>query len=364
MGPDERALLLEAFDSNWIAPLGPQVDAFEQEIGAYLAGRAAAAMSSGTAALHLALVLLGVGPGDEVVAPTLTFVGSVGPVVHLGARPVLLDCEAGTWNLDPALLAELLEARARAGRLPKAVIAVDLYGQCARYEAIAPICALHGVPLIEDAAEALGATRGSRRAGTYGRLAVLSFNGNKIITTAGGGMLLADDPDVAALARKLASQAREPFPHYEHTVVGYNYRLSNLLAAVGRGQLRVLEARVAARRANFEWYTKHLGGLPGMTMMPIDAGGESNYWLSVVLVDPERFGADRESLRVALEAAQIEARPIWKPMHLQPVFRGAQRVGGQVAEALFERGLCLPSGSSLTPADRERILEVILGLQR
>ncbi len=360
MGPDERQLLIEAFDSNWIAPLGPHVDAFEREIAQRCGVAHAAATSSGTAALHLALVMLGVGPGDEVVAPTLTFSATVNPIVYQGATPVLLDSERATWNLDPNLLEDELRAADARGKRPKAVISVDLYGQCADYDAIVPLCQRYGVPLVEDAAEALGASWAGRPAGSFGRMAALSFNGNKIITTSGGGMLLSDEADLTERARFLATQARDPAPHYQHSAIGYNYRLSNLLAAVGRGQLRVLDDRVAARRAHFRAYTQALGALPGVAMMPHDPRGEPNAWLSCLTIDPAALGTDREAIRLHLMAADIESRPVWKPMHLQPVFAGCRIRGGAVSEQLFRDGLCLPSGSSMTAAQRERVVRTFL----
>ncbi|MCK6478714.1 MAG: DegT/DnrJ/EryC1/StrS family aminotransferase [Planctomycetaceae bacterium] len=364
MGGEEQRLVAEAFASNWIAPLGPHVDAFEREFAPAAGRRHAAALSSGTAALHLALAILGVGPGDEVVVPTLTFIASASPVVHLGARPVLLDVDPGSWTLDPGLLDEELAEAARRGRLPKAVVPVDLYGQCADYGALVPVCERWGVPLVEDAAEALGATCGGRPAGAFGRIAIFSFNGNKIITTSGGGMLASDDPGLVARARFLSTQARDPAPHYEHSVVGFNYRMSNLLAAVGRGQLRVLPDRVAARRRNFEEYRRALGDLPGLSFMPEAPHGTGTRWLTVALVDPAAFGASREDLRLLLEEADIESRPAWKPLHLQPVFAGCRSRGGAVAEGIFERGLCLPSGSSLSDGDRERVIAILRGAAR
>lgn len=359
MGPDERALLLEAFDSNWIAPLGPHVDAFEKETAAKVGVTHAAALSSGTAALHLALILLGVGQGDEVVVSDLTFAASVNVIRYLGATPVFIDADA-TWTMDPDLLSEALAERARRGRLPKAVITVDLYGQCADYERIQAVCQRWDVPIIQDASEALGAFYKGEPAGKQGAMAAFSFNGNKILTTSGGGMLVSARADWIAAARHLSTQAREPFPHYEHRLVGYNYRLSNLLAAVGRGQMRVLEDRVAARRANFDWYQARLGHLPGWSFMPEAPYGKSNRWLTCVTIDPE-LGPDREVIRKALEKEDVEARPVWKPMHLQPVFSSFPCYGGAVGRALFERGLCLPSGSSLSEADRTRVAGVVLG---
>jgi dTDP-4-amino-4,6-dideoxygalactose transaminase len=359
VGPDERELLLDAVDSNWVSPLGPHVDAFERELAAYVGVGHAAALSSGTAALHLALLLHDVGPGDEVLVPTLTFIATASAVIYTGATPVFVDAEPSTWCVDPALVDTALRRRVKAGRLPKAVIAVDLYGQCADYDGLEAVCAELGVALIEDAAEALGARYHGRAAGSFGRLGVFSFNGNKIITTSGGGMLVSDDRALVERARFLASQARDPAPHYEHSTVGFNYRMSNLLAAVGRGQLRHLDEKVARRRAINRRYRAALADLPGVGFLPDAAGGEPTNWLTVITLDPASAAATPEELRVALEAADIEARPAWKPMHLQPVFAGAERLGGQVAERIFATGLCLPSGSSLTPDDQERVIATI-----
>lgn len=356
----ERRFVEEAFESNWIAPLGPQVDAFEAELSERVEGRHVAALSSGTAALHLAMEILGVGPGDEVLVSTLTFAASVNPIRYVGATPVFVDAEFRSWNMDPGLLADELDRRARVGRLPKAVVVVDLYGQCADYEPILAACRRYEVPVVEDAAEALGATYQGRPAGVFGDLAVFSFNGNKIITTSGGGALVSDRKEWIDRARFLATQARDPAPHYQHSVIGYNYRLSNLLAAVGRGQLRVLDERVEARRRNNAFYRERLGHLPGLTFMPEAPGCRSTFWLTCIQIDPKEFGATREDVRLALEEANIESRPVWKPMHLQPVFVRYPVIGGRVAERLFENGLCLPSGSNLTDEDRERVVDVIL----
>lgn len=359
MSGGELPLIHEAFSENWIAPLGPHVDAFEAELAAKTARAHCAVLSSGTAALHLALILCGVGPGDEVFCASLTFAASANPIAYLGASPVFIDSEASTWNLDPDLLAEALTASAQRGKLPKAVIAVDLYGQPAQLGRIAELCKAHGVPLIEDAAEALGANTGGRPCGSFGDFSILSFNGNKIITTSGGGALLSDDGEAIAKARFLATQARDPAPHYEHSHIGYNYRMSNVCAAIGRAQLRVLEERVAARRAHFAAYQEALGQLPGLTFMPEADGTFSNRWLTCLTLDPTRFGNDREAVRVALAEHNIEARPVWKPMHLQPIFRDARMVGGSVSEALFDRGLCLPSGSNMTADDRNRVIAIV-----
>jgi dTDP-4-amino-4,6-dideoxygalactose transaminase len=358
MGTEERALLLEAFDSNWFATLGPHVDAFERELAARVGAGQAAALSSGTAGLHLALVLLGVGPGDEVVVSDLTFAATANVVRYVGATPIFVDSDPASWTIDPALLAETLAERDRRGRRPRAVIAVDLYGQCADYDRINEVCARYEIPVIQDAAEALGAQYKGKPAGTQGIFGVFSFNANKILTTSGGGMLVSDNAAWIAEARNLACQARDPAPHYEHSKIGYNYRLSNLLAAVGRGQLRLLDDRVAARRKNFEFYRRHLERIPGWRFMPEPPTSTSTRWLTCATIDPAG-GLDREILRKAMEAADIEARPVWKPMHLQPVFAGCPMVGGAVDRQLFETGICLPSGSNLGDADRTRIMEVI-----
>lgn len=356
MSGREEALVAEAFASNWIAPLGPHVDAFEQEFAEAVGARHAVAVNSGTAALHLALRLAGVGRGDEVLVSTFTFVASANPIIYLGARPVFIDSERVSWNMDPALLDQALEGRARRGRLPAALVVVHLYGQTADMDQIMAAAGRHGVPVIEDAAEALGASHRGRAPGTLGDFGTYSFNGNKIITTSGGGMLVCRDATAAARAHKLAAQAREPAPHYEHVELGYNYRLSNLLAGIGRAQLEVLEARVLARRENFVFYRQALGSLPGIEFAPEAPWGRHTRWLTALTIDPHVFGADRDTVRRVLEEDNIEARPLWKPMHLQPLFRDHDQVGGSVAEELFRRGLCLPSGSSLAPEDRERVV--------
>jgi dTDP-4-amino-4,6-dideoxygalactose transaminase len=359
LGSLERGYVDEAFASNWIAPLGPHVDAFQEEFSRCVGAPHALALSSGTAALHLALQLVGVSPGDEVLVSTLTFSATVNPIRYLGASPVFIDSERASWNMDPVLLSEELEVRARSGRLPRAVVVVHLYGQCADLDPILAACDRHGVPVVEDAAEALGSTYKGRVPGTLGRAGIYSFNGNKIITTSGGGMLVSSDEALVRHALKLATQARDPAPHYQHSEIGYNYRLSNVLAAIGRGQLRVLEDRVAARRGNHEFYARALAGVPGITFMPEAPWGRHTRWLTTLTIDPALFGADREAVRVALEREDIEARPVWKPMHLQPVFAAFARRGGQVAEELFHNGLCLPSGSNLTPDDLARVVEVV-----
>jgi len=361
MGTAERDLLLDAFDSNWIAPLGPHVDAFERELAEWVGMPHAAAVSSGTAALHLALRLLGVSAGDDVIVSTLTFVASANAVDYVGARPVFIDSERSTWNMDPGLLVEELEARAATGQLPKAVIVVDLYGQCADYDPILTACDRFGVPVVEDAAESLGATYKGASAGSFGAMGVFSFNGNKIITTSGGGMLVARDRETIERARYLSTQAREPGPDHNHREVGFNYRLSNLLAAVGRGQLQQLDDRIQSRRAVNSAYRKQLEGVPGIGFMPSASYGEPTFWFTTITVDPERFGATSDDIRVALEAADIESRPPWKPLHTQPAYAGCPTRGGAVAEDIFARGLCIPSGSALTEDELDRIVETILG---
>jgi dTDP-4-amino-4,6-dideoxygalactose transaminase len=363
VGADERALLLDAFDSNWIAPLGPHVDAFETELAAYVGAAHAVALSSGTAALHLALHVLGVGPGDRVLCPTMTFVATANAIRYVGAEPVFVDADAASWNLDPELVEAELRSAAAAGERYAAVVSVDLYGRCCDYEALERIADEHGVPLIEDAAEALGASYRDRAAGTFGDLGVFSFNGNKIITTSGGGMLVTEDAEVAALVRHLATQAREPAPHYEHERLGFNYRLSNLLAAVGRGQLANLDTKVARRRAIQQGYRERLGHLPGVRFAPgADADHEPNGWLTCLTVDPDGAGVTREDVRLHLRSLGIEARPIWKPLHLQPVFAGNRVLGGAVSERTFDEGLCLPSGSSLTDAEHDEVCDEIVAV--
>jgi dTDP-4-amino-4,6-dideoxygalactose transaminase len=361
-GAVERELLLDAFDSNWLAPLGPHVDLFERELAERVGLEHAAALSSGTAALHLGLLLTGVGNGDEVIVPSLTFVATANAVRYLGAEPVFIDSDPQSWSMDASLLAGELEGRARRGRLPAAVVSVDLLGGCPDYDAIENACARFDVPLVEDAAEALGASYFGRPAGSFGTCAAFSFNGNKIITTSGGGMLVSRSEQLVASARFLASQAREPYAHYEHEQLGYNYRLSNLLAALGRGQLRGLSERIARRRELHRRYRQAFEAVDGLDMMPVGRGVEPNYWLSCVVIDPTRVGVGREDVRVALESLNVESRPVWKPLHLQPLYRDAQAVGGTVAEGIFEHGLCLPSGTALSLADQERIIAMVLSL--
>jgi dTDP-4-amino-4,6-dideoxygalactose transaminase len=357
--PHDAALIAGSLESGWIAPLGPDVDAFQEEFAAAVGARHAVALSSGTAALHMSLLAAGVAAGDDVLVSSLTFAASANPVAYVGARPVFVDSERDSWNIDPALVAQAIEDRARRSRPPKALIVVHLYGQCADIDPIRGVCEEYGVVLIEDAAEALGAEYRGRAPGSAGFAGVFSFNGNKIITTSGGGMLVAPDASTAARVLKLATQAREPAAHYEHREVGYNYRLSNILAALGRGQLRTLDERVAARRAVFARYASELGDLPGLSFQPEVDWGRHSRWLTVALIGPDEFGATRDELLRRLEEREIEARPVWKPMHLQPVFAECDRIGGDVASDLFERGICLPSGSNLTAADQDRVLDAI-----
>lgn len=355
----EKRFVEEAFETNWIAPAGPHIEAFEKEFCEVVGCRYAVAVASGTAAIHLGLILLGVSTGDEVLVSTLTFAASVNPIIYQGGTPVFIDSERSSWNMDPQLLADTLKERARRNRLPKAVVVVHLYGQSADMGPMREVCDRYEVPILEDAAEALGATYHGKSPGTLGKVGAFSFNGNKIITTSGGGMLVSDDKRLVDHARKLATQARDPAPHYQHSEIGYNYRLSNVSAAIGRGQLRVLEDRVQARRRNFEFYHQALKDLPGIEFMPEAPWGRHTRWLTCITIDPDKFGATREDVRLALEAANIESRPVWKPMHLQPVFAQYEAIGGSVAEDLFHRGLCLPSGSSLTKSDLEKVVEVI-----
>lgn len=428
MGPAEFEYVREAFATNWIAPLGPHVDGFEREFaerisaplsvnGDSLSGTPtdgrhpsdeqrvtnnsvhAAALSSGTAALHLAMRLVGVKADDEVFVSTLTFSASVNPILYERGRPVFIDSERASWNMDPALLEKALADRKQKGKLPRAVVLVHLYGQCADIDPIAALCEKYGVALIEDAAEALGAVYYGREKaqkaqnsayqtggqpelsalnsqlstattclgvspGTRGRLGIYSFNGNKIITTSSGGMLVSADATLIEKARFMATQARDPAPHYQHSEVGFNYRMSNVLAGIGRGQLQVLADRVNARRANCAFYEKAFADLPGISFMPEAPWNRCTRWLTCILVDPAKFGADQEKIRLAMGAENIEARPVWKPMHLQPVFAGYDRFGGEVAEDLFERGLCLPSGSNLAESDLQRVVDVVRSVAR
>lgn len=360
VGPLEESYLLQALHSGWIAPVGPHINAFEREIAERVGVGHALALASGTAALHLALVALGVGPGDYVIVPTLTFVATANAVVYTGAEPVFVDCEAGSGNLDPELLERTLHELCRARRRVAAVLPVDLFGSCADYARILPLCEASAVPVVEDAAEALGAARDGRPAGSFGRAGVFSFNGNKIITTSGGGMLVSDDGELIERCRHLSTQARQPVVHYEHHETGYNYRLSNLLAALGLAQLCRLDAMIASRRAHHERYAKLFASAPGVRLLA-DDDTAANRWLTSIVVDPTAAGWRAADLARHLATHGIETRPVWKPMHLQPVFAGVRAVLSGVAERLFADGLTLPSGSNMTDAQITRITCAIKG---
>lgn len=359
LGAAERALLIETFDAGWVSSVGPVVERFERAFAETVGLAHATAVSSGTAALHLALAMLDLKPGDAVIAPTLTFIGGVSPIVQTGATPIFVDVDRVSWNLDPALLDAAFAAAAQRGLTVRAVVPADLYGQCCDIEAIAAVAGHWGVPVILDSAEAVGATRNARPAGHGAMAAAYSFNGNKIVTTGGGGMLASDDGALIARARYLATAARIPAVHYEHTEVGFNYRLGSLAAAVGLAQLGSLDAKVSRRRAIFDRYVARLSALPGLSFAPEADGCRHTRWLTVILLDPATAACGPETLRLALEDANIESRPTWKPMHLQPAFTGAAIIGGSVSEALFATGLCLPSGSGLTDNDIDRVCDVI-----
>lgn len=360
MGGQELKYVNEAFESNWIAPLGPHVDAFEQQLQDYLDAGHAAALSSGTAALHLALIQAGVGQGDTVICSSFTFSASANPIIYQGAVPVFIDSEESTWNMDPVLARQAVRELAAEGKTPKALIIVHLYGMPAPMEPILDLCREFNMVLIEDAAEALGSSWKGKAMGTFGDFGVLSFNGNKIITTSGGGALISASEAAIRKARFLATQARDPAPHYQHSEIGYNYRMSNVLAGIGRGQMEVLENRIEKRRANFDFYKKTLGDLPGISFLNEPEGAFSNRWLSCICIDPkESDGTDREKIRLALEEDNIESRPLWKPMHLQPVFSTYPAWLNGISERLFDQGLCLPSGSNLSDIDLQRVAEKV-----
>lgn len=359
MSGSEERYISDAFASNWIAPLGPFVDRFEQELGDCLGGHHVCALSSGTSALHLGLLTLGVSSGDRVYCSDFTFSASCNVIRYCGAEPVFIDSEPDSWQMDPDLLAQKLEDDARKNRLPKAVIVVDLYGICADFSRIEPICAQYDIPILEDSAEALGSTRGGKMCGTFGAVSGFSFNGNKIITTSGGGAFVSKDENLVKRARFLATQAREARPYYHHETIGYNYRLSNLLAAVGCGQLTVLNERVEARRNIFKRYTEKLADIDGLSFMPEPEDARSNKWLTVITLDPDIIPSSAEDVRLALEAKNIESRRVWNPMHRQPVFKSCEFVGNGVGERVFERGLCLPSGSALTQEQHDCVCDAI-----
>jgi dTDP-4-amino-4,6-dideoxygalactose transaminase len=361
MGGSEQQFVNEAFETNWIAPLGPNVDGFEQDLATYTNTRYAAALSAGTAAIHLALVMLGVKAGDEVICQSMTFSASANPIAYLGAIPVFVDSEKETWNMSPDLLSKAIVSRIENGKKPKAIIPVHLYGMPAQMDKIMAIAYEYNIPVVEDAAEALGSSINGKAMGSYGTMGVLSFNGNKIITTSGGGALISDDEDYIKKARFLATQARDAAPHYQHSEIGYNYRMSNVAAGIGRGQMEVLDQRVDKRRSNFNFYKQAFSNTPAITLLEEPAGYHSNRWLSTILINPALAnGVTKEQVAEALAADDIECRPLWKPMHLQPVFAGTPYYGTGVSEELFENGLCLPSGSNLTDEDLDRVVNGIL----
>ena len=375
MGGREQEFIQEAFDTNWVVPLGPNVNAFEKALRDFLIGngklkvenegKQVVALSAGTAALHLGLILLGVGERDEVICQSFTFSASANPIAYQGATPVFVDSEEDTWNMDPVLLEEAIKDRLeKTGRLPKAIIPVHLYGMPGKLDEILEVAGRYNIPVLEDSAEALGSEYKGRKCGTFGEYAALSFNGNKIITTSGGGALVCPSEERAKRALFYATQAREQAPHYQHEKIGYNYRMSNICAGIGRGQMFVLEEHVARRREIHDLYVKLLDGVKGVKVMCQPEGGDfnSNYWLTCITVDPQEAGFTRENVRLALDGDNIESRPLWKPMHLQPVFKDAPFYGNGTSERLFEIGLCLPSGPMLTDQDIERVAKVISDL--
>ncbi len=364
MGESEQKYVKEAFDTNWVAPLGPNVNGFETDLASYLENHVhIAALSSGTAAIHLALILLGVQTGDEVICQSMTFSASANPIRYLGAIPVFIDSEKETWNMDPEFLEEAIKDRLSKGKKPKAIIPVHLYGMPAKMDQIIAIASKYEIPIVEDAAEALGSSLHGVKCGTFGEMGILSFNGNKIITTSGGGALVSKNENYIKEATFLATQARDPAPHYQHSQIGYNYRLSNISAGIGRGQMEVLNERITQRRNNFSFYEKELKDIPGIYFQSETDGFYSNRWLTTILIDPLFSGGiTREDLRIALEKENIESRPLWKPMHLQPVFESYPFYGDSTSQRLFENGLCLPSGSNLTQDELRKVLHSVGGL--
>jgi dTDP-4-amino-4,6-dideoxygalactose transaminase len=359
MGGEEIKFVNEAFEANWISPVGPNINAFEEELATYNGTKYCAALSSGTAAIHLALILLNVNPGDEVICSSFTFSGSCNPIRYQQAIPVFVDSETDSWNMDPVLLEKAIKDRIAKGKKPKAIIIVHLYGMPAKMNEINAVAKQYDIPVIEDAAEGLGSSYFGKKLGTMSDMGIYSFNGNKIITTSGGGALVSENKDWIAKAKFLATQARDAAPHYEHTHIGYNYRLSNISAGIGRGQLRVLDERVRQRRNVFNFYKKELAGIKGIVFQSEFEGAYANRWLTTILIDPAQTGFDREKLRLTLEKENIESRPLWKPMHMQPVFQEYPSYTSGVSEKLFETGLCLPSGSNLTAQQLSGIVEII-----
>lgn len=363
MGGKEQEYVKEAFETNWIAPLGPHVNHFENDLEQFLDHNVkVAALSSGTAALHLAMIMLDIKPGDEVICQSMTFSASANPIAYQKATPVFIDSEKDTWNMDPEWLKKAIEDRIKKGKKPKAIVVVHLYGMPAKLDEVIDMAKDFDVPVIEDAAEALGSKYKGRPCGTFGRMSILSFNGNKIITTSGGGALASHEEELIRKARFLATQARDPAPHYQHSHIGYNYRMSNVCAGIGRGQMEVLPERVQQRRANFEKYVEMLGKIPGISFLSEPDGFYSNRWLTTILVDPQKTGGmTREDIRIALEKENIESRPLWKPMHLQPVFADCPFYGDGTSEELFNNGLCLPSGSNMTEEEQKRVIGLVKG---
>jgi dTDP-4-amino-4,6-dideoxygalactose transaminase len=361
MGGSEQEYIKQAFDTNWIAPLGPNVNAFEDSLAEYCNVSHVAALSSGTAALHIALVILGIEREDEVIASTFTFSATVNPIVYQGAIPILVDSEPETWNMSPELLETAIKQRIKKGKKPKAIIPVHLYGMPARIVEIMEISEHYNIPVIEDAAEALGSRFNQKPAGSFGTIGILSFNGNKIITTSGGGALISDVKEYVDKARFLSTQARDSAPHYQHSQIGYNYRMSNVLAGIGLGQMEVINARINKRRENNNFYRKHLESIEGIAFLTEpEETYFSNYWLTTIIINPAETGTTREIIQRELEKENIESRPLWKPMHLQPVFESCPSIINGTSEKLFQNGLCLPSGSSLTDGERDRVMEVLL----
>lgn len=363
MGGTEQNYVNEAFDTNWVAPLGPNVTGFEADLEKYIGENShVAALSSGTAALHLALILLGVKAGDEVICQSFTFSASANPIAYLGALPIFVDSEAKTWNMSPEFLEEAIKDRIAKGKRPKAIIAVHLYGMPFQADSLRAIANAYDIPIVEDSAEALGSTYKGQRCGTFGDIGILSFNGNKIITTSGGGALVSDKQGVKEKAVFLATQARDNAPHYQHSEIGYNYRLSNICAGIGRGQMEVLDKHIGLRRKMNAFYVDFFKNIDGVTVLQ-EPGSDyfSNHWLSAIIIDPKHSGGKTsEGLRLLLESGNIESRPLWKPMHLQPVFASSPYYGGSISQDLFEKGLCLPSGSNLTDSDLDRIKSVLV----